>query len=191
MRFQRPPLHRLAILVLLVAPALAWALVKPVRVVAPALADVACSGQVCVDDRARTDEAARLLADAQADVERKVGAFEQPPKVIFCATQACADYFGLGKRSAVTVGTTGTVIGPRAWKPYYVRHELLHRAQGEHIGVVPLLFKPGWIVEGMAYGLSEDPRMPLAEPFESQRREFMAWYARIDPTRLWSELAQQ
>ncbi|HSV45862.1 MAG TPA: hypothetical protein VLJ58_08745 [Ramlibacter sp.] len=184
-------MKRLAILVGLVVPAMAWALVKPVRVAALEFADVRCFGSVCVDVDTRAQEAAQLLSDAQEHVEKKVGPLRRTPKVIFCASQACADYFGLGARSAVTVGTVATVIGPRAWKPYYVRHELLHHAQGDHIGVVPLLFKPGWIVEGMAYGLSEDPRAPLSEPFETQRREFLAWYARIDPQRIWTELAKQ
>lgn len=190
-RLKRPPLARLAAVVLLGIPALAWALVKPVRVIAPSLADVSCSGSLCVDVVTKAPEAERLLRQASEDVERKVGAFARQPQVIFCSTQSCADYFGLGARSAVTLGTVATVIGPRAWTPFYVRHELLHQAQGDRIGVVPLLFKPGWIVEGMAYGLSEDPRSPLAEPFETQRREFMAWYAKIDQRQVWTELAKQ
>jgi hypothetical protein len=191
MRLQRPPLRRLVVLVLVCVPALAWSFVKPVRVLVPALAPVACGPRVCVDEGARRAEAEDLVRLAQADVERKVGPLGAQPQVIFCSTQDCADYFGLGRRSAVTLGTVATVIGPRAWKPYYVRHELLHHAQAQHIGVVPLLLKPGWIVEGMAYGLSDDPRTTLAEPFQSQRRQFMAWYAKADPTQFWTELARQ
>jgi hypothetical protein len=91
----------------------------------------------------------------------------------------------------VTLGTLGTVIGPRAWKPYYVRHELIHQAQGQRIGVIALLFEPGWVVEGMAYGLSEDPRVPLAEPFESQRKEFLRWYGAIEPRAIWPALSRR
>jgi hypothetical protein len=68
------------------------------------------------------------------------------------------------------------VIGPRAWKPFYVRHELIHYSQAERLGTLSLLLKPQWFVEGMAYALSQDPRAPLAEPFESYRRSFLAWY---------------
>jgi hypothetical protein len=107
--------------------------------------------------------------------------------VTFCSSQACADYFGLGARSAVTLGTIGTVIGPRAWKAYYVRHELIHYLQARELGVPQLLLKPSWFVEGMAYGLSEDPRAPLAQPFETYRTEFFAWYKSVGKERLWIE----
>ncbi len=188
---KRPPLLRLLFIVCCVVPVLAWAVVKPARVVALSLADVSCVGSVCVDDTSRSAEAAELFRNAQVFVELKVGAFGRQPKVIFCGSQPCADYFGLGARSAVTVASVATVIGPRAWKPYYVRHELLHQAQSDRIGTMSLLFKPGWVVEGMAYGLSEDPRPVLAEPFESQRRQFMQWYSQIDARNLWVELQKQ
>jgi len=87
----------------------------------------------------------------------------------------------------VTVGTIGSVIGPRAWKPYYVRHELIHYLQGQQLGVPQLLLKPSWYLEGMAYGLSEDPRAPLAQPFEAYRSEFFAWYRSVGRERLWVE----
>ena len=185
---KRPSLKRLAVLLCLVVPALAWSFVKPVRVVAPGWADLTCAGAICVDEPGRADEANRLLAEARAHVERQLGPFGRDPKVIFCASQACADYFGLGARSAVTLASVATVIGPKAWKPHYVRHELIHHAQNDRIGTLSLLFKPGWVVEGMAYGLSEDPRSPLAEPFESQRKAFLDWYATMDRAKLWPEL---
>jgi hypothetical protein len=185
---QAPSLKRLAVLLCLVVPALAWAFVKPVRVVMPGWADVTCAGALCIDDLRRAGEAEQLLAEAQAHVERQVGPFGRRPRAIFCARQACADHFGLGARSAVTLASVATVIGPNAWKPHYVRHELLHHAQSDRIGPLALLFKPAWVVEGMAYGLSEDPRSPLAEPFESQRKAFLDWYGRIDRTQLWPEL---
>jgi hypothetical protein len=50
-----------------------------------------------------------------------------------------------------------------------------------------MLFLPRWLVEGMAYALSEDPRLPLPEPQESERRQFMAWYAQVGRDRLWAE----
>lgn len=178
-------------MICVVVPALAWVAVKPVRVIALDLADVACRGAVCVDEASRLDEAGLLAADAQAFVETRLGPFGRSPRVIFCHRQACADYFGLGARSAVTVASVATVIGPGAWKPYYVRHELIHHAQSDRIGPLALLFQPGWIVEGMAYGLSEDPRIRLAEPFESQRTEFLEWYKKIGRSDLWAELKKQ
>jgi hypothetical protein len=176
------------LLLLIVVPALAWAVVRPVRVLAPGLAPVSCANGICVDVPERAPEAVRLVQDSRSFVVARVGSLPEGATMIFCATQRCADHFGLGLRSAVTLGSAGTVIGPRAWKPYYVRHELIHQAQARHIGVVRLLWTPAWIVEGMAYGLSDDPRAPLSEPFESQRRRFLAWYAGIPPGTLWTAL---
>lgn len=180
---------RLALLLLVVVPVAAWALVKPVRVVAPGLAGMDCAQgtPVCVEDPARDAEARQLLADGMAFVAGHVAPVEGSPRFVFCSTPACADTFGLGQRSAVTTGTWGTVIGPRAWAPHYVRHELIHHLQGQRLGLLPRLFKPAWWVEGMAYALSEDPRTPLAEPWEGHRREFNAWYARVGAGGLWGE----
>jgi hypothetical protein len=178
---------KVRLLVMLVAvPLVTWFAVKPVRVVEPRLAGVSCvSASVCIDDLSRLEEAAGLYAEGMAFVPDLLGSFKGKPRVIFCATQACADAFGLDARAAVTVGTMGTVIGPRAWASFFVRHELIHYAQAERIGTLRLLFKPQWFVEGMAYALSQDPRMPLTEPFESQRRRFTAWYANVGKQGLW------
>lgn len=182
---QRSAFLRLVVLVGVVTPALAWALVKPVRVLVPEWNGVRCTGTVCVDDTGRLAEAQSLDREAHAFIAARFGASLQRPRTVFCATQSCADGFGLGARSAVTVGTVGTVIGPKAWQPHYVRHELIHQLQGQELGVAALLFKPAWLVEGMAYGLSEDPRPTLAEPWQTYRAEFLAWYRDVGPARLW------
>jgi hypothetical protein len=181
-------LIRLVVLFGVVAPALAWAVVKPVRVVAPTWAGVVCVDDVlCTDEPPQAEAARALYRDAVAHLEAQLGPLGGAPRVVFCASQACADAFGLGARSAVTFATWGTVIGPHAWQPHYVKHELIHYAQGRHVGVVRLLFKPAWFVEGMAYALSEDPRPVLGEPFEAHRKKFLAWHAWIDRSRLWAE----
>jgi hypothetical protein len=186
MRINRPPILRLIAVLLVAVPAIAWAFVKPVRVVAPTLSGVSCSTPtVCVDDSARLEDATRLYTQAAAFVANNLSPFRREPKVIFCSSQACADWFGLGARSAYSVGTFGTVIGPRAWAPYYVRHELIHQLQTQELGIVALHVKPSWFVEGMAYSLSEDPRQPLAEPFEGYRGQFLGWYRSIDKSHLW------
>ncbi|HEY8358952.1 MAG TPA: hypothetical protein VIL30_15960 [Ramlibacter sp.] len=186
MPLKKPPLKRLALILFAIVPALAWAIVKPVRVVAPEWGHVTCaSPTVCVDDPSKASEAQALYEEAIAFVGEKVSPVAGKPRVTFCSSQACADYFGLGARSAVTLGTVGTVIGPRAWQPYYVRHELIHYLQAREAGVLRLLFKPSWFVEGMAYGLSEDPRVPLAQPFEGYRSEFPQWYRAVGRERLW------
>lgn len=190
MRLAIPSLKIRLLAMLVAVPLLAWVLVKPVRVLAPQLAGVSClSTSVCVDDAARLQEAERLHADGLAFVQNSLGAFEGKPRIIFCATQACADSFGLGARSAVTLATFGTVIGPGAWKPYYVRHELIHQLQAGRLGALSLLLKPGWFVEGMAYALSQDPRAPLAEPWEIHRRKFLAWHAALANQTVWKAAA--
>jgi hypothetical protein len=178
----------LALLLFAIVPALAWAIVKPVRVLAPEWGGAVCTSEtVCVDDPSKAAEAERLYAEALAFVSVKVSDVPGHPRVTFCSSQACAEHFGLGARSAVTVGTVGTVIGPRAWKAYYVRHELIHYLQARELGALQLLVKPSWFVEGMAYGLSEDPRTPLAQPFEGYRSEFLAWYRSVGKDKMWIE----
>lgn len=188
MPLKKPPLKRLALILFAIVPALAWAIVKPLRVVVPEWGGVTCaSSTVCVDDLTMASEADALYEEAIAFVGEKISSVPGTPRVTFCASQACADYFGLGARSAVTVGTIGTVIGPRAWKAYYVRHELIHYLQARQLGAVQLLLKPSWFVEGMAYALSEDPRIPLAESFEGYRREFLSWYKSVGSKKMWAK----
>jgi hypothetical protein len=177
-----------AVLFALLAPAAAWAAFKPIRVIAPELLGLHCAESgVCVEDLSSAAAAKSLYAESVAFVSSTVSPLEGIPKVIFCSSETCARSFGLGARSALTVGTVGTVIGPRAWTPYYVRHELIHQLQGQQLGVVSLWLKPSWFVEGMAYSLSQDPRQPLAEPFESWRSQFSFWYQKFGKSNLWSQ----
>lgn len=182
------PITRLLIVIFIITPVVAWILVKPVRVVAPRMIGISCvSSSVCLDDPSKSQEASQLYQEALGFVSGSVAPIQKPPKVVFCSSKECADSFGLGARSAVTLGTFGTVIGPKAWKPYYVRHEMIHYLQGEHIGVIATLFKPTWFIEGMAYSLSEDPRQPLAEPFEDYRSRFNEWSKRTGKDHFWDE----
>jgi hypothetical protein len=184
----RPSIRRIALLLFVVVPAAAWVIVKPVRVVAPTLVGVTClSASVCVDDPSAFGTAEQLHSEARAFLAAEIAPLAGAPRVIFCASSACADAFGLGARSAVTIGTIGTVIGPKAWKPHYVRHELIHQLQGQRLGVIALLFKPSWFVEGMAYSLSQDPRQPLNEPWEDHRRRFASWFQVVGKGNFWRE----
>jgi hypothetical protein len=175
-------------MLVLVLPPAAWVVVPAVRVLAPRWVGMTCvSDTLCVDDPALAGTAAALAAEADEFVSRHVDQIGRPPRIVFCSTQECARTFGLGRRASLTLGTFGIVIGPRAWQPYLVRHEMIHYLQGRRLNVFLLLFKPEWFVEGMAYALSEDPRHPLPEPFESWRAQFLAWYAQVGPERLWQE----
>ena len=186
MRFRPLPIICLVSLLAVVVPIAAWAVVKPVRFVAPALNGVSCpTAQVCLDDFSRLADAQSLYSEGLAFVDANVAPLDGNPRVIFCSSETCAASFGLGKRSALTISTIGTVIGPRAWKAYYVRHELIHQLQAQRLGKLQSLFKPEWFVEGMAYALSQDPRQPLNEPFEGYRARFLAWYDSVGKEKLW------
>lgn len=182
---------RLALLILVIAPTLAWFLVKPTRVLAPQAFGLICPDTVvCVESHHQLAQATALYRDAVKFVQAKVGPLQGEPTVVFCTTQVCADHFGLGLRSAVTLGTAGTVIGPRAWTPYYVRHELIHHLQGQQFGVLRRMLMPSWLIEGMAYSLSQDPRNTLAEPWQQYRTQFDQWLAKVGPSRMWQEASR-
>lgn len=191
MRLKPSILGLVSLLPVLCVPFAAWALYKPVRLLVPSLADVSCATDaICTDTPARSDEARRLYNEARHFIEMKLGPIGSAPHIVFCETDACAQYFGLGRSTAKTFGPLGTVIGPRAWQPYYVRHELIHRIQNEHLGTYRVLRSPEWFIEGMAYSLSEDPRSRLTEPFEQYRSRFDAWLRSIDNNKLWQEATQ-
>jgi hypothetical protein len=181
-------LKKAVFLIALALPLAAWAFVKPVRVIAPQLEGLECEGLVCVDDPARRAEATTLYRGAVRFVQTSVGAMQTEPRAIFCSTRACSEKFGLGRRNAYNVGTGALVIGDRGWYPFFVRHELIHHLQNEHLGSLRTwLFKPVWFREGMAYSLSKDPRRPLPEPLEGYRSQFEAWYRPIGLAQLWGE----
>ena len=183
--------HRLRwLLVTVVActPVATWAVFKPVRVLAPTLLGLHCpSESICIDDLAHLEQASRLRNEAVAFVESRLGPMQKVPRVIFCAHAACAISFGFTSNAAYNVGTSGMVVAPRGWEPYFVRHELIHRSQMEHMGSWhALLFTPTWLIEGMAYSFSEDPRRPLLEPLQGYRAKFESWYTGVRPQNLWA-----
>ncbi|WP_345973259.1 hypothetical protein [Sulfurimonas diazotrophicus] len=165
-----------------------WAFYKPVRILAPELAGVPCfSDAICTDDASRLEDATALYNEALHFVGTSVGGIRHAPRTVFCSSEACSESFGLGRRSAITLGTFGIIIGPRAWKRYYVRHEMIHHLQNERLGMISVLRAPKWFTEGMAYSLSKDPRPKLKDPFEHYRSQFDDWYIRVGQERLWEE----
>jgi len=181
----------LAVLTLLIGaiPLGLWAVYKPVRVIAPErAANVSClTGAICIEDRSRDSEALALYDESLRFVESAVGPFREKPRAVFCSSETCFRAFGFNKASAVAVGSLGIVVSPRGWKPYYVRHEMIHHRQAEELGPLYAFVKPRWLIEGMAYALSGDPRPRLAEPWESDRADFSAWYRGVGKEHLWSE----
>ncbi|KVO67989.1 hypothetical protein WJ79_26940 [Burkholderia ubonensis] len=172
---------------LIALPIAAFAFVKPLRVVAPALIPgVTCpDADICTDDASKLGEARQLYGDGYARAAAVTGQFHAAPRVVFCATQACADAFGLGRRAAEAVGNVGVVVAPRGWRSFYLAHELIHFRQAEVLGNVAVATRPRWLIEGMAYSLSGDPRHSLGEPLESWRAQFDAWHASLGARDFW------
>jgi hypothetical protein len=175
-------IQRLFVFLALAVPIAACASIKPLRAVAPGLMGLTCSSEgVCVEDAALFPQAIALKSDAVAFVQKNLGTFERVPRVLYCSSARCAKSFGFSDQGAYTVGAAGIVIGPRGWQSYFVRHELIHHLQVERWGSLRTwLFKPDWLVEGMAYSLSEDPRHPLPEPLEGWRGRFESWRSTLD-----------
>lgn len=170
-------------------PVAAWAMIKPLRVIAPELVGLTCTpDRICIDDPSRIEEARELLAEAESRVGADLGALRKRPTAVFCATAECAAKFGLGRSVAFSVGTIGIILSDKAWHPHFVRHELIHQKQNEEFGVIDAwLFKPSWLIEGMAYSRSHDPRRPLPEPLQSWRAKYEEWEKNIpSSTTLWS-----
>ncbi|MBV1873940.1 MAG: hypothetical protein KUG80_04120 [Gammaproteobacteria bacterium] len=170
---------------LLMLPLLTWFLFKPIRVLAPELNGMTCPEQyLCVDDPRNVNRAKSLYEDALLFVHENVGVLNTKPMVIFCTAEICSKAFGMGRRSAMQL-PMGIVIGPRAWKEYYVSHELIHQLQQQKFGVLYVFQKPKWYLEGMAYLLSDDPRLDLNEPLQKYRQEFKVWLSSVGKDNLW------
>ena len=181
-------LLRVLLICLVASPAAAWAFYKPVRVLAPGLAGVSCaSALVCTDDASRRAEAAALYDRAYAFVTASVGAIEDKPRAIFCASQACFRSFGFDRAVAHTVGVSGIVVGPRGWTDRVLRHEMIHHLQAERLGVIRQWLMPDWFSEGMAHALGEDPRPALGEPWQGHRARFRRWYRSVGKENFWRE----
>lgn len=187
----RSTLPFMAAVAFLVTPIALWALWKPVRALAPEWAGVECySGDVCTDDPSKVMEARALKLEAVSFVERWAGRFDAAPRMIFCTTAACDKRFGFKGNAAYNFGSAALVVAARGWTPYFIRHELIHCVQVERIGGWRmLLHTPTWLIEGMAYSASEDPRRPLKEPWETFRTSYEHWAGQFPPDELWSRAA--
>ena len=172
---------------MVLVPVSALAFFKPLRVMVPqVVSGVHCyNGGICTDDGNRLEEARVLYSAALARSSEKAGAFHSRPKVIFCASDSCLRSFGLGREAAHTVGDFGITVAPRGWQTFYVAHEFIHYRQAEEFGNIGVLRKPSWLIEGMAYSLSEDPRRPLTQPFEGWRTKFESWNTPAHRGDLW------
>ena len=181
-------LKKLCFAAILILPIATWAYVKPVRVLAPELEGLSCIEILCIDDSSRRAEALALYQEAVQYVQTNVGPLQKVPRAVFCSMPACSKKFGFSYDGAYNVGTFGVAVSHRGWHAYFVRHELIHHLQNEHLGSLRAwFFKPAWFKEGMAYSLSQDPRNPLPEPLQAYRSQFDSWVKTVGITRLWAE----
>ncbi len=166
----------IVLLLSIIVPVSAFAFYKPIRVMIPEIFDINCQEKnLCVEDIAQLNKARDLFINAKHELKLKQGLVVGNPKIIFCSTNKCKKTFGLSRHAALNVGTFGIIIAPRGWSDYYVSHELIHSWQSRMVGNVKMLLIEKWMLEGMAYSLSKDPRNPLSEPFQSYRIEFDKW----------------
>lgn len=143
----------------------------------PSVFGLHCEQQLCVDDAAQYASALALRDQAMQQLQQHWHLTITPPTMIFCSTAQCQQLFGRTRAAAYTLGRFGIVVHPRGWKQHYIAHELIHHWQADVFGnLSPILGEP-WVIEGMAYALSEDPRAVLAEPFQSYRQQFRDWHA--------------
>lgn len=169
----------------------AFALVPQTHLLAPELFGLQCAGPVCTDQPDRSDEAAGLYDDAVSDLTALLRPVAPPHRVVFCSTTTCYETFDTSQATASTVADIGIVIGPHGWEPFYVRHELIHHWQAQRLGLYTRYHAPRWLIEGMAYSLSDDPRPTLVEPNQTYRRRFRTWYATVDHQELWAAAAAE
>lgn len=169
-------------------PVAAWAMVKPLRVIAPELVGLTCTtDNICTDDLTRVAEARALLHSSSAAVGKELGPIRTLPKAVFCTTAQCSRKFGLGRSVAFSVGKFGVIFSHEAWQQFYVRHELIHHLQNERWGTLnSWLFKPSWLIEGMAYSRSNDPRQTLPEPLGSWRSQYQCWESQVGAKNIWT-----
>lgn len=163
--------------IFLLLPISALAFFKPVRALIPEAFGVRCNEQnLCIDDFSQLAAAESLLYNSKSYLATQWGLSIGEPKIIFCSTEQCRSAFGLSNKAGFNLGSFAIVIAPRGWQPHYVAHELIHHWQADSFGSLRLLSGEQWLIEGMAYALSNDPRIELHQPFESYRQRFNDWY---------------
>jgi hypothetical protein len=178
---------RVTLVAVVALPLVCFAAFPPARRLFPSIAGLDCDSRgVCAESPEQLRSARLLYDESRQFVQAALGPLERGPHTIFCQSEWCAVYFGLSMSKAQTTGPFGTVIGPDAWVPSLVRHELIHQVQNERMGMFRLHPGPEWLLEGMAYSLSGDPRADLGPPWQEYRARFDSWYAETGSANLWA-----
>jgi len=176
-------------LVIVALPVAAWSFYKPVRVLAPEFNGLTCiNKKICLDDIRKRETAEFLYQQSAIATNNAIGPFHNDPRAIFCTTEKCYESFGFKAPSlAHAVGTSGVVISPRGWTSTKIIHEFVHHIQAEKIGVIRMLFKPEWIIEGMAYSMSDDNMHDVPRRYIEAKKQFEKWRAEIEDENLWDK----
>ena len=149
---------------------------KQSRVTVPEWYGVTCiDNYLCLEDIAKKDQAKELYEYALLLTEQRFSRLKTRPKAVFCSSKECSERFGLKKSNAFNLGTFGIIISSRGWKKHLVTHEFIHYWQSQTIGNWKMFASQDWMIEGMAYSMSEDTREKLVEPFESYKIKFNKW----------------
>jgi len=115
--------------------------------------------------------------------------YENYPKIIYCYDQISYERFGFKQSAARSIEGIAIILGPRGiTETYFLKHELIHYWQEKNLGIFYNLNYPKWVIEGMAYSISNDLRHPLEEPWEGYRKKFEEWYNSIDKMNLVVEM---
>ncbi len=172
---------------LLALPVALWEFYKPMRVLAPELNGLICINEkICIDDIRKAEDAELLYLESASLTNNAIGDFNHNPRTIFCTTEECYRSFGFQSPSvAHAVGTSGVVISPRGWSNTKIIHEFVHHIQAERIGVISMLFKPDWLIEGMAYYISNDIMHNVPQRYIEAKIRFEKWYIEIGNEKMW------
>ena len=169
-------------------PVAAWALFKPIRIVAPELNGVVCSGAVCVDEASSLPRARQLHAEAMASVSTKLRPLRSAPRAVFCSSRECYRSFGGGLERGAAIFHLGIIIPPESWQPYIVEHELIHMLQAQELGLRGRERTPAWFKEGMPFFISAPPESDLPEYAKPLVAEYQDWEQRVGREHVWDEI---
>ena len=179
-----------AVALLVATPAVAWAAFKPVRILAPALNGVTCSGQVCVEDRSQLARAQKLQREGVEAVGRKLVALQEVPLTIFCSTRRCYQSFGGGLERGATLFNWGVILPPESWVAHIVEHEYIHMLQAEQLGLLGRQRTPVWFKEGMPFLVSEPPEHDLPAYARPLAARYQAWEQQVGQPNVWQAGAE-
>ena len=180
--------HRLKLIaaaLVIATPALAWASFKPVRILAPELNGVTCSGRVCVEDLSRLAQAMELQRNAVAQVANNLVPLERPPLTVFCSTRDCYRSFGGGMERGATLLSWGVILPPESWLPHIVEHEYIHMLQAQELGLAGRQRTPDWFKEGMPFLVSAPPAHDLPAYARPLAARYRTWEQQVGRKNVW------